>query len=348
MNEISANLNEISIRKNIPLTATVELTYACPLKCFHCYLPQTQGRVPVYRKKELKTEDWKKVLREIKKAGCLYIVFTGGEPLLRQDLAQLCRYAAKLNFSIKVFTTGFNLQKEFLEKIKNLSVSFELSVYGRKEIHNKITRNEKSFDRSTEAAKLLKKFGFPVKLKMPLMRQNAGDAEYVAGLADKFGFKKGFDPLITISNDGNKKPLKYRLTSGQLRKLLNNKKLELSPEINGNESINLDFICGAGRNTFAVNPYGDVLPCLQLPTSLGNLKSKRFKDIWGNSKWLKWWRELTMKDVRICSECSLLNWCNRCPGLAFLEDGDLMGPSKIACQTAKIIKKSVPFLGLDN
>ena len=345
MNEISAKLNEISIRKNIPLTATVELTYACPLKCSHCYLQQTQGRVPVYRKRELNTEDWKKILREIKKAGCLYIVFTGGEPLLRQDLARLCQYAAKLKFSIKVFTTGFNLKREFLEKIKDLPVSFELSLYGRKEIHNKITRNEKSFDISLEAAKLLKKSGFQVKLKTPLMKQNAGDAEYVAELAEKFGLKKGFDPLITVSNDGNKKPLKYRLTSKQLRKLLNSKKLELSPEMNGNESANLDFICGAGRNTFAVNPYGDVLPCLQLPVFLGDLKSKRFKDIWKNSKWLKWWRGLTMKDVKVCSKCSLLNWCNRCPGLALLEDGDLMGPSKIACQTAKIIKKSVSSPG---
>ncbi len=338
MNEISARLNEISLTKNIPLTATLELTYLCPFKCIHCYIPYARRKNAIWKQKELKTEEWKQSLREIKKAGCLYIVFTGGEPLLRNDLGELCRYAVKLNLSVKVFTTGFNLKDEFLRRIKNLPISFELSLYGRERIHNMITGDGKSFQTTLKSARLLKKSGFGVKLKMPLMKQNFKDAEYIKELAQRYNFTYAFDPIITLSGS-NKKILKYRLTDRQLTKILSDKRLGLFPEINKKRTDHhLNFICGAGRNTFAINPYGEIFPCLEIPKILGNVKKNKFVSVWRENKWLLWWRNLTMKDVKVCSRCSLSDFCNRCPGIALMEDGDLMGPSTLACQTAKIIK----------
>lgn len=341
MCELSAKLNEISIRKNIPLTGTLELTYRCPLKCRHCYLPQTQGKAAVYPKKELKTKDWKRVLREIKKAGCLYLVFTGGEPFLREDLGELCVYAAKLNFSIKVFTSGFNLKGKFLKQIKNLPISFELSVYGKMRTHDKITQKRNSFKTSLLAAERLKKGGFGVKLKMPLMRANFNQAEYVFDLARKKGFGVSFDPVITSAIDGNKETLKYRLTEKQLGTILKNDKLKLLSEIKEDSKKGPDFICGAGRNSFAVNPYGDISPCLELPIVLGNLKKQKFNDIWKKNKWLLWWRGLKMSDVKVCRDCRHKNFCSRCPGMAMAEDGDLMGPSSFACELTKVTKKAL-------
>jgi pyrroloquinoline quinone biosynthesis protein E len=195
-NLISSRLTEVSLNKNIPLIGTLELTYSCPLKCAHCYLPQTKGRLPVLKKKELSTEDWKRVLRQLKKAGCLYIVFTGGEPLLREDLVELCQYASKLNFSVQIFSTGYNVSKELVEKLKDCSIaSFEMSFYGRKRIHNKITGDKTSFDMTMREAKFISASGIAVKFKVPLMRENFSEMAYIRDICKKYGFTYTFDPI---------------------------------------------------------------------------------------------------------------------------------------------------------
>ena len=337
-NLIASRLTEVSLNKNIPLIGTLELTYRCPLKCAHCYLPQTCGRVPVLAEKELSTDDWKRILRQTKKAGCLYIVFTGGEPLLRKDLAQLCRYAADLNFSVQIFSTGFNLTEKLLRKLKDCSISsFEMSFYGRKHIHNKITGDGNSFDMTLKAAKRVAASGIAVKFKAPLMRSNFSEMAYIRTVCKKYGFNYSFDPIIAPANDGNRQALKYRITKTQIKALLKDPKLDFLSDC-GQEGGNKqeDFFCGAGKNVFGVNPYGEVYPCLQLPAVIGNLREKAFNEIWNKSIWLKKWRELKVRDLKECSECKYLSFCNRCPGLSFVEEGDLMGPSRIACDIAKM------------
>ena len=337
-NLITSRLTEISLNKNIPLIGTLELTYRCPLKCVHCYLPQTQGRLPVLKKKELSTEDWKRVLRQAKKAGCLYIVFTGGEPLLRKDLVELCQYAAKLNFSIQIFSTGFNLNEELLKKLKDCSIaSFEMSFYGRKHIHNKITGDKTSFDVTLNAAKFIAKSGVTVKFKAPLMRENFSEMDYIKDICKKHGFNYGFDPILAMANDGNKQALKYRITKAQVKKLLKDPELDFLSDCS-QEGGNMqdEFFCGAGKNVFGINPYGEVYPCLQLPLAVGDLRNKSFVEIWKKSLWLKKWRNLSVRDLKECPDCKYLSFCNRCPGLSFVEDGNLMGPSRIACDIAQM------------
>jgi radical SAM protein with 4Fe4S-binding SPASM domain len=337
-NIIASRLTEISLNKNIPLIGTLELTYQCPLKCRHCYLPQTQGRLPVLQKKELSTADWKRVLRQLKKAGCLYIVFTGGEPLLKKDFIELCQYAAELNFSVQIFSTGLKITKELVEKLKDCSIaSFEMSFYGRKHIHNKITGDENSFDTTLKAAKLIAKNGIAVKFKTPLMNENFKDIAYIRDVCQKYGFNHTFDPIIAPANDSNKQALKYRITETQIKALLKDPKLDFlancSQESRDKQG---DFFCGAGKNVFGINPYGEVYPCLQLPLAVGNLRKKSFVDIWKKSVWLKKWRKLSIRDLKECPDCKYLSFCNRCPGLALVEDGNLMGPSRIACDIAKM------------
>lgn len=337
-NLIASRLTEISLNKNIPLIGTLELTYQCPLKCLHCYLPQTKGRLPVLKKKELLTNDWKRVLRELKKAGCLYIVFTGGEPLLRKDLIELCQYAAKLNFSVQIFSTGFNITKELLKKLKDCSIaSFEMSFYGRKKIHNKITGDKNSFDATLKAAKLIAASGIAVKFKVPLMKENFGEMAYIRNLCQKHGFSHTFDPILAPANDGNKEALKYRITKTQIKALLKDPDLDFLADCSQESRDKQgDFFCGAGKNVFGINPYGDVYPCLQLPLVIGDLRKKSFTEIWKKASWLKKWRNLSVRDLKECPECKYLSFCNRCPGLALVEDGDLMGLSRIACDIAKI------------
>jgi len=329
----SARLNLLTLERNIPAAATLELTRRCVLNCRHCYLSETPGRGEPGP--ELGTAQWKDVLGQLAGAGGLYITFTGGEPLLRPDLAELCSHAKKLRFDVRVFSTGLGLTAKLAARFKKAGVSgFEISVYGRLAVHDSITGMGGSFRRSLAAARLVKKSGMGVRLKMPLMSVNSGQADWLKKMAAAEGFEAAFDPVITPSNDGNQDALALRPSVSQLSRAIKLLGTHFHPPLPLPASF--DLLCGAGRNVCAIGPGGDLSPCLQIPVKLGNLIETPFKTLWARAPWLKKWRELKTSDLKECRNCAYISACNRCPGLSFVENGDILAPNKPACEIAKI------------
>ncbi|OGS12678.1 MAG: hypothetical protein A2234_07865 [Elusimicrobia bacterium RIFOXYA2_FULL_58_8] len=338
---IAARLNRLTLLENIPLGAQLELTYRCPLNCGHCYLPQTKPGAAAALKRELSTGEWRKTLKELKKLGTMSLVLTGGEPLLRSDLPALCRSATKLGFEIRIFSSGAGLTGVLARALRATNVSrFELSFYGRPAVHDAITGVTGSCFKTLAAARLLKKAGFKVKLKTPVMKANAGELKHITRLAKKYGFDRSFDPVLTIASDGEASNLARRLPAVRLAALL------ADPDINPVEKNYFPSPapdsppCGAGRNTVSINPYGDVFPCLQLGVKLGNLRKRPLGDIWKNNKWLKQWRKITAADIKACRNCADLAFCSRCPGVSLLEAGGTHKPYKTACVMARAARKA--------
>jgi len=353
--QIAAKLNSLTLERNIPVSITVELTRRCPLACLHCYLPETRGRSGPVR--ELSAAQWEKILGQLAEAGALYLVFTGGEPLLRPDLARLCRRAKELRFDVRVFSTGLGLNREKALELKEAGVSgFEISFYGKPALHDSVTGRKGSFRSSLAAARLLKSAGLAVKIKVPLMKINAGHSGWLQKLAEKEGFEISFDPVITAANDGNTSALPLRLTGHRLAKAVKLLSATLDPRLSTPDSHSsildprsptpdprpstFDFLCGAGRNICAVGPGGELYSCLQVPVKLGDLKRRKFADIWRNSAWLKKWRRAGIKDLKDCAGCGDIGFCSRCPGVSLLEAGDVFAPNKPACEMAGILRLS--------
>ncbi|MDD2806697.1 MAG: radical SAM protein [Elusimicrobiales bacterium] len=328
----SARLNAVTVEKNIPVSVTIELTRRCPLSCRHCYLPETLGRARPGR--ELSAAGWGKILDKLARAGGLYLVFTGGEPLLRPDLADLCRRARALNFDVRIFSTGLGLTRGLARELSAAGVSgFEISFYGGPSVHDGVTGLRGSFSRSLAAARLLAGAGVKVKMKVPLMTANAGHAGWLKELAKKEGFGLSFDPVIAPANDGGRAALPLRLSSaalGKAVKLIAGPAPAAAPLPPGPG----DFICGAGRNVCAVDPAGNLYPCLQLPVRLGNLTRRSFSGLWKSAPWLKRWRSLTVADLAGCAGCADAAWCSRCPGISLLEEGNVLAPNAPACALA--------------
>jgi len=339
----SAKLNNLSLEHCVPVSVIAELTRRCPLSCLHCYLPETRGRAKAAG--ELNTAQWKDILEQLARAGALYLAFTGGEPLLRPDLPELCRRAKELHFDIRVFSTGLGLTAELAGELRAAGVSvFELSFYGRPAIHDSITGLKGSFKSSLAAARLLKKSGLKVKLKTPLMKLNAGQAAWLQKLARAEGFEISFDPVLVPANDGDRSALSQRLSGPELAEAV--KRLgpaaagpsyDLSPVPS---SFPTDALCGAGRNVCAIGPGGELYSCLQVPVKLGDLKRRKFAEIWRNSAWLKKWRRAGIKDLKDCAGCGDIGFCSRCPGVSLLEAGDVFAPNKPACEMAGILRQA--------
>lgn len=337
----SARLNALTLEKNIPVSVTIELTRRCPLRCRHCYLPETAGRARPGR--ELSASQWERILRQLARAGGLYLVFTGGEPLLRPDLPRLCRLAKTLNFDVRVFSSGHGLTAALAAELKAAGVSaFEISFYGGPSVHDAVTGLAGSFAASLAAARLLRKSGLPVKMKVPLMTLNAGRAGWLRRMAAREGFGISFDPVIAPANDGGKNAVAYRLSGPGLGRALSKLAPAVAeagtPAASGEPPVPY-FPCGAGHNVCAVDPAGNLYPCLQLPVKLGNLTRRSFASVWRGGAWLNKWRRAGLKDLKDCAACPDMEFCSRCPGISLLEEGDAFAPNRPACELAAALKK---------
>ena len=107
-----SELNKFSI-KDIPISCQFDLTYHCNLNCIHCYI--VKNDIP-----ELKTSQIKNILKQLARAGILFLSFSGGEILTREDFFEIAEYARKLHFSLNLKTNGTLIDEEIADKIAAL------------------------------------------------------------------------------------------------------------------------------------------------------------------------------------------------------------------------------------
>jgi radical SAM protein with 4Fe4S-binding SPASM domain len=339
-----------TFKHNIPLLCTFEITRRCNLSCRHCYLDFKPA------KDSLTTKQIKNILLKLKSAGVLYLVFTGGEPFIRKDILELSRYARKLKFDLRIFTNGILVTEKDAAFLSSVNISgIEISLYGNRQTHDKITNSKGSFDKVIETIKILKKHKIPVTIKCPMMKTNYKDYLWLKDFANKLKVKLKIDPAIGPKNNGDRSILKYRLSDQQLTKIYSsflsysgltrissklsslNNGFPITTFGNDKAKNNDSLFCSAGHNLLAIDYKGNIYPCLQLPKIMGNLNNISFNSIW-NNKTMEDFRKITAEEIHTCFSCGIKQACQRCPGLALVEDGNLYGPSKIACQIANIAK----------
>jgi radical SAM protein with 4Fe4S-binding SPASM domain len=173
----------------------------------------------------------------------------------------------------------------------------------------------------------------------------------VQALAEALGVTYILDPTVTPMLDGDRGVVANRVATSDLLPVFQdpafNKKslvdVETSPQTSHADSgaptmqKSYDNIpCSAGQNNAYISPYGDVYPCVQMPVATGNLRRLSFREIWYGSPEMRRVRDVRESMLEICPTCSIKQYCQRCPGLAQLEDGDMLGPSSRACELAEL------------
>jgi len=329
---VLARLIQRSLAKNLPLNVHFDLTYRCNERCLHCYLDHEDYG-------EMCTAEVLRVLGELAAAGTLFLTFSGGEIFLRQDFFELLEAARRLRFDLNLKTNGLLVTAERAARLKRLGVAkLQISIYSADAaVHDAITRAPGSLRRSLEAIRLLQAAGLSVKIACPLMTHNLGGYPAVLRLAAELGVACVLDMTITPKMDGDAGLLALRNTAPQLLPVLQDAKLNPLPAACGaGDADSYDNIpCSAGHNSCYISPYGDVYPCVQMPLPAGNVRRAPFADVWYGSKDMRRVREVRESSLTVCSTCSIRAYCHRCPGIAYLEDGDLLGPSERACELAE-------------
>jgi radical SAM protein with 4Fe4S-binding SPASM domain len=204
-------------------------------------------------------------------------------------------------------------------------------------VHDAVTKIPGSLERSLAAIGRLRAAGVGVKINCPLMRATVGGYRDVRALAESLGVPCGIDPMITARNDGDASPVRLRIGRAELQGVLRDETLHPEPWPTQLPPVRTDLddiACGAGHNACYVSAYGDVMPCVALPLACGNIRRTPFAEIWSASPEMREVRAIRVRDLHTCAGCEAAVFCTRCPGQALVEDGDLYGPSRAACEHA--------------
>ncbi|MCM8774083.1 MAG: radical SAM protein [Candidatus Omnitrophica bacterium] len=355
MREVNSGyLYSMLVRKKgiSPLQGQLELTYRCELNCVHCYCKGSEDK-----ERELETSQWKDILDIIKDEGCMYIVFTGGNPFIRDDFLDIFLYAKKKGFIITIFTNGYNLTDKVLRYFSKYPPHcIEITLNGITQgTYETITRKEGSFKKVITNIQEIKKINIPLILKANCLKQNKDELVKIKIFADEFlGKRNGkyhfrYDPMIYPRLNGNKIPCDYRLSFEELLELRKQDEDIWSEYKKSLESDLPDFKrdriylyrCNAWMNQFFINPYGKLKFCVFSDKFSIDLKDTSFRE--GFYKVFPQLLEEKFKTDSKCIDCRLRSICYHCPARAYLETGDEEAPVSYYCElaekTAKLMGK---------
>jgi len=269
--------------------------WQCNQKCRFCY---AAGQCKS-ASRELGTDEWKKVIDKLWDARVPMLTFTGGEPTMREDLAELVGYAKR--FVTRLNTNGVKLTPELANSLREAGLdSVQVTLYSHDEsIHNDLVGCS-HFSDTINGIKNAVSAGLDVSVNTPLCKKNADYAktlEFVRSLGVSFVTASGL--ICTGMADVNHE--EYDLSSDELYSIIKNAK-----EYCDGADMEIDFtspgliaaeklealgmnvpMCGAALSNMAIAPDGTAVPCqswLGSDADLGNILTDDFKKIWKHEK----------------------------------------------------------------
>jgi radical SAM protein with 4Fe4S-binding SPASM domain len=165
------------------------------------------------------------------------------------------------------------------------------------------------------------------------MKINLSERQAMEALAASLGVHHHLVFKISPDEDGRDKSNGQQLSFGEMVALYNEMCAPFEPRPGDPSSRT----CSVGLSSCLIDPYGTVLPCVELRIPAGNLRTHSFADIWRNAPIFRELRERhTLANLPSCRTCALQPYCEgRCAGVAWKEHGDLYGPHTLACQQAR-------------
>ena len=333
-----------SALNEIPFKATFELTHRCNLFCRHCYIPGRQKSDGKSQKKEeLSFSEVCSILDQLADIGSFQLNFTGGEPLARPDFFRILTYAKRKGFYVILLTNATLITPGKAEALKDLGLNqVAVSLYGMTpQTYEKVTQVPGSFSRCLKGIRLLKKRDLNISIKMMIMTLNIREFELIKTFVDNLGIRLEWDYLVHPRIDGSKEPLKYRISPEEAVNLESRFKNYLSvEERDQRDKKKLShkekefFYCDAGKNSFAITPFGEMNLCLEYPLPGYDLRRGSLKEGW--EELVKYARSAKPDSTFQCRDCEFEEYCQWCPAAGWLEKRDRSACSPYYRELARI------------
>jgi MoaA/NifB/PqqE/SkfB family radical SAM enzyme len=323
-------------RDNHLFAVLLELTYRCNLDCFFCYNDVGSVGRPLSR------EAYFQLFEDLAAMQVMNLTLSGGEPLAHPDFLALGRKARELGFVVRIKSNGHALRGELLRRVKEEVDPFivEVSLHGATAAtHDRQTRVPGSFERLLANLGEMAALGLRVKVNTTLTAWNEDEIEGMFDLVESLGLVFQVDPEVSPRDDGDREPLAvspsregvlrlFRVQEERARKEMAESSAAPASTVargadDGAAPAAIHKHCGAGSSGIAVDPYGNVYPCVQWRRPVGNLHERRIGEIWSQGTRLAEIREITVAATRLVDGYGpagpLLNFC---PGNADAQAGD--------------------------
>lgn len=340
--ELEANLGG----QRAPLNAVIGLTERCNLGCVHCFIHDpAQDRL--LRSRELSTGQWIGIFDQLAEAGCLWMLWTGGEVLVRRDFVELYRYAKRKGFLITLFTNATRLTPELVDLLREwYPNAIEVTLYGlTPESYDKVTGVPDAFDRCMRGIRLLIEAGIPLRLKTMAMTLTRDEIPAMYDLAAELGVPFRHDAMIW-------KPFHdqavdhLRLSSADIvaldylhetaaDDLLHSyqRHRKIVAMGSGYQPERL-FNCGAGYRSFHIDPYGQLGLCQAVRPPVYDLVAGTFEEGWEALGAVR--EQLRARKDFPCMHCEIAGLCRRCAARSIQEHGEAETVVECACEVAHL------------
>lgn len=346
---LSKYLHARAANEGIPLSGNFELTPRCNFDCRMCYVHLTpQQQKPIGR--ELTSSEWLSVASDAVKQGMIFLLLTGGEPLLRPDFPSIYRELKKLGLMVSVNTNGYLIDEDTVSLFCEVTpLRINISLYGRDDDEYERLCGVRGYTRVTENIRRLREKGINVKLNVSVTQYNVGSLERFYELARELdcpiqvscymyppvrraGAKaERLSPTeaaeAAVKSDILRLPREeFLLRAGNIKKGVGIRS-ENECAVMPGEGMQ----CRAGRSTFWITWDGRMTPCGLMDAPAAELKEKGFAECWKSI------REETERIVLPpeCTVCEYRFCCNVCAAVCRSETGSFSGRPEYVCEMTK-------------
>ncbi|MCD7809216.1 MAG: radical SAM protein [Erysipelotrichaceae bacterium] len=327
-----------------PLGGSIELLPLCNMHCKMCYVVQSkeemnkQGRM-------LSCDEWLDIARQGCKEGLLFLLLTGGEPLLYPEFKRLYKGLSDMGIIMTINTNGTLINEEWADFFKDNGVRrINMTIYGKdNETYSRLCNNPKGFTQIMKAAHLLKERNVAFRFNCSVTPDN------IDQLPDLYKIAQSFEVPISIATYmfpgariNKTAEQQYRLSAKDAGKQIiksfqyghPNDDIIAATKVTLNSLNNQPrlkdkegFPCHAGYSGFWMTWKGEMMPCGMFQKPQISLLKYSFKECWdyivNECKKLPQCNE--------CIECDKQNVCQICPAMNYTETGRTDGCPKYVC-----------------
>ncbi len=317
-----------------PLTFNWTLSYRCNFSCSHCYSRDEAAE-------ELSTEEIKRIVDVLVTQQVPFINFGGGEPLIRDDLLEITRYASDQGLNVSMNSNGWLLNQATAEELKaagfkSVGISID-SATGAS--HDDFRNMPGSFEKATAALDALHQAGIKTTMSSVISRINFQDFRSLLDLARQHHVAQIYLHNFKCSGRGFKNREDLDLTPEEWKEfyvealqvkndtddLLISFDDPVIASLPGYQEESLVKGSSCGKLSLHLRPNGDITPCGFIPLVVGNILTDDFEDLWYNSPVLNGMRHKEAKGK--CQGCGSYQDClGGCTARAFATTGDLSEP----------------------
>lgn len=333
---IKKDLFKKAVKKRIPISGTFELTSRCNLSCEMCYIHMEKENGCAV-KSELTTDQWISLGKQAVDKGMLYLLLTGGEPLLREDFAEIYTAMAEMGTILSVNTNGTRIDEKIVTCFKkNPPEKVNITLYGASaETYQKVCKNAAAYEKAFRGVQLLKEAGIEVNINTTFTKHNAADMESLVIFAKEqyipIRMTSYLFPPLRCTHEIDQScylsPEEYgtlgaRFDSITMEKNQKERREQVIDIVKSNQAKRklpekgIEIPCMAGRGAFWITWDGKLFPCGMLPELGCSLKEISFSKAWKN------FEEVIPKKTlpRECSVCVKRLLCPVCVAVTQCED----------------------------